>query len=225
MLDGRERACPIYGALLLLALLATGAVLLVSCTLKNQSLEAYSKALSAYKAGRLATAADGARAALAFDDGFTPAMMLLGKTSYFLDHDEAAIKAFRKALAHTPRAGEAALWLARSYRARGQKDDAQSICELLLSSNPVDIAALRLAAQLAIDKNDSRAARAFLDRAIESAAEAGLSYIDRAALLWAAKDREAALADLRAALVTLPSGSMAFSSASSLLAELEGVSP
>ncbi len=222
---GQERLASCLKNWLVCSLCATGAICLASCASRSQAVEAYLKALSAYQSGRIESAADGAKLALAADANFLPAIMLLGKTSYFKDDDEAAIKAFRKAQARTSRAGEAALWLARSYRASGKARQAESTCELLLVSNPVDIAALRLASQLAIDRNDIGAAKSYLDRAIESSAEAGLSFVDRAALQWATGNRANALADLKAALVTLPEGSIAFSGASALLAELEGVDP
>ena len=214
-----------FNALLVFSFCAVGMASLGSCTRRSQAVEEYVKALSAYQAGKIESASDGAKRALEADDHFLPALMLLGKTSYFIDDDTTAIKAFKKALAHTVRAGEAALWLARSYRAAGQVREAQSTCELLLVSNPVDIAALRLASQLAIDRNDVGSAKAYLDRAIESSAEVGLSFVDRAALQWASGNRDYALDDLKAALMTLPEGSIAFSGASALLVELAGATP
>lgn len=225
MPSGIEPAVPRRLSYFALSLVTLGATLLCSCAQRGDAVEAYVHALGAYHAGQLAIAAAGARQALASDNCFLPALMLLGKTSYFMDDEQTAIMAFKKGLSNTPRAGEAALWLARSYRASGKVEEAQSVCDTILTSDPVDIAALRLAAQLAKDKDDVRSAKAYLDRAIDSSSEAGLSFLDRAALLWAVQDRDSALVDIRAALATLPVGSIAHGAASSLLNELLGGIP
>ncbi|OHD22172.1 MAG: hypothetical protein A2Y38_05080 [Spirochaetes bacterium GWB1_59_5] len=184
---------------------------------QERTLLSYAKAASAYASGDLKTAAAAARESIGMSNDFLPAVVLLGKVSYFSGDDEAAVTALKRALRLSPRAGEAALWLSRAYRAAGRAVEARRGCELLLSTDPQNIAGLRLAACLALDLNDVAGARAYLNRAVESAGEAGLAFADRAALRWAAGGATGAGADLTAALVTLPEGSAARQATEELL--------
>lgn len=198
------------------------AVTMLACQAAPQerTLLSYAKAAAAYASGDLKTAASAARESMVASGDFLPAAVLLGKISYFSGDDEAAVTAFRRAVRLSPQAGEAALWLSRAYRAAGRAVEARRGCELLLSTDPQNIAGLRLAACLALDLNDVAGATAYLNRAVDSAGEAGLAFADRAALRWAAGDAAGAEADLAAALVTLPEGSAAQQATEGLIARI-----
>jgi len=200
------------------------AVSMLACQPAPQErvLRAYARAAAAYASGDLEAATEAARESLGPARDFLPAAIVLGKASYFAGDDEEALASLKRALHLTPRAGEAALWLARAYRGAGLETEARQTCELLVSSDPQNIAGLRLAACLALDRNDIPAAAAYLDRAVESAGEAGLVFADRAALRWAAGDAPGAEADLAAALVTLPRSSGAWQATEELLARITG---
>lgn len=189
---------------------------------RDRALFAYAEAAAAYDSGRLDAALAGAKKSLALDSSFLPALVLAGKSSYFLGDDAGAVSALKRAVRATPRAGEAALWLARAYRAAGRAGEAKRTCEALLSSNPADAAALRLAAGLADERGDAAATRSYLDRAIDSAAEAGLALAERAAIHWAAGNGAAAVADLDAALAALPEGGAARKAVAELRATISG---
>lgn len=191
----------------------------------EQVLFSYARAAGAYAVGDLETAAIAAKESLAMDRRFLPAAIVYGKICYFSGQDEDAIKSLLGAVKLSPRAGEAALWLARSYRAAGKLTEARKTCELLLSADSQSIAGLRLAACLALDLDNVAAAIAYLDRAVESAGETGLVFADRAALRWAAGDASGTQADLEAALVTLPRGSAAWQSTEGLLSRITGGQP
>ncbi len=188
----------------------------------EKAVASYSRAAGAYDAGNFEAAADGASLALDAEDSFLPAIVLLGKASYFSGDDETAIMALEKGLAVSPRSGEAALWLARAYLAARRDEDARSMCELLLSAEPSNVAALRLSAGIALDSGDGAAALAFLDRAIAATGDAGLAFTDRAAMRWAAGDLDGTVADLGAALAILPEESVARKAVVDLLASIQG---
>jgi tetratricopeptide (TPR) repeat protein len=204
--------------------LAILAALAGSCAVggRGDALAAYARAASAYEAGYLTKAVALAKEAVAADRRLPAPLVLIGKASFFMDEDAAAIRALERAVRLTPRGGEAALWLARAYRAAGRSDDAKRTCELAIASDPSSIAALRLSAMLALDEGEAGAAYAFLERAVEAASEAGLAYTDRAALRWAAGDRDGALQDLEAAAVSLPPGSAASGAATALRERVAG---
>jgi tetratricopeptide (TPR) repeat protein len=105
------------------------------------------------------------------------------------------------------------LWLSRAYRAAGRLKDARRTCETLLSSDPSNMAALRLAAAIALDAGNTAESYGYLDRALDAAAEAGLAFVDRAAIHWAAGDRVGTMADLDAAMAVLPRDSAAYKAA------------
>lgn len=198
------------------------AVSLLACKAApgKDTILAYARALGAYANGDFETAAIGARESLGHDRNFYPATMLLGKISYFNGDDETAIHVLEHAVSLLPKSGEASLWLSRTYRAAGMATEARRTCELLLSADPQHIAGLRLAATLSLDSDDIAAATAYLDRAVESAGEAGLVFADRAALRWAAGDISGAKSDLAKALVTLPQESAARQATEQLLSRI-----
>lgn len=188
---------------------------------RDRAVSLYAAAAAAYDEGRHEAARAGAERSLELDSSFLPALVLAGKAAYFADDGPASILALRRGVRVSPRAGEAALWLARAYRAAGRTGDAWRTCESLLSSDPSSVPALRLASSLALDEGRAAEAYAYLDMAIASAAEGGLAFADRAALRWAKGDREGSLADLDAAIAVLPRGSASRIAATSLRASIE----
>jgi len=176
-------------------------------------LKAYAAAATAWDSGDFSTALSLASSCLALDHRFLPALMIRGKSLFLLGDDEQAIAVLSSAIVETPRAGQAALWLARAYRAKGDAARAEHTCQLALQADPANIEVLRLASMIALDADDSQASLAYLDRSIEAAAEAGMAFVDRATLRWAAGDRLGASTDLEAALAILPPGSSASAAA------------
>jgi tetratricopeptide (TPR) repeat protein len=181
----------------------------------------YVLAAAAYDAGNIPLARTLAEKILSGDPDFLPALMLAGKTAYFQGDDGFCISRFEHALRIIPRSGAPALWLARAYRAVDRSNDAKSVVEQLLGTDPDNVAALRLSASIALDADDTATAIALLDRAVESAAESGLVHADRAALRWAAGDGAGALADLDAAVSMLPENSEASNAARDIRKRIE----
>jgi len=186
----------------------------------ERTLRTYVKAAAAYDSGELDIASTLAREALDRNKRFQPALVLLGKASYFSGNDGTAIAALERAARSSPRAGAAKLWLARAYRSAGRNNDARRACEQVLSADPENIAALRLASIIALDLEDAGSAMAFLDRAAGAAGETGMAFSDRAALRWAAGDGDGAISDLGAAAAVLPAGSAAREAAEDLLSRI-----
>ncbi len=179
----------------------------------DEVLKAYAAAATAWDSGDYTAALSLAGSCLAMDHRFLPALMIRGKSLFLLGDDELAIDTLSKAIVETPRAGQAALWLARAYRAHGDASRAERTCQRALQADPANIEVLRLASMLALDAGDAQASLAYLDRSIESAAEAGLAFVDRAALRWAAGDGLGASTDLDAAMAILPPCSSASAAA------------
>ncbi|HUW69891.1 MAG TPA: hypothetical protein VMX33_06625 [bacterium] len=186
------------------------------------ALKVYAAAAMAWDAGDFSAALSLASSCLEIHRHFLPAVMLRGKALFLLGDDTSAIVALSSAISLTPRAGQAALWLARAYRTHGDHAEAERISRLALQSDPASIDMLRLASMIALDAGDSRAAQAFLDRAIEAAAEAGMAFVDRATLRWASGDRIGASADLAAALAILPTTSSASAAARAIAGAIAG---
>lgn len=189
---------------------------------RDRALSAYMEAAAAYEAGDFEAAVAKADKALAADGSLGAAALLAGKASYFNGDEEAAAKYLRKSLSLSPKGGESALWLARAYRASGKNDEARKNCELLLASDSGSVPALRLAATMALDKDDAATALAYLNRAVDASIETGLAFSDRAALRWANGDVPGTLADLDAALAILPKRSSAYKAALELRALAAG---
>jgi len=189
----------------------------------DATLKSYIAAAAAWDAGDFSVALDLANSCINGDYRFLPAVVLRGKALFLLGDDDGAIAALSKAVSLTPRAGQAALWLARAYRSHGEKEAAERVCQLALESDPSNIEMLRFASMLALDGGDTKAAGAFLDRAIEAAAEAGMAFVDRATLRWAGGDRLGASADLEAALALLPDNSRAIGAARAVATRIRGM--
>lgn len=181
----------------------------------------YAEAAAAYDSGAYSLARTEAERALSIAPGFLPALALVGKAAYLMGDAEGAVAALERGVRASPRGGEAALWLARAYRAAGEGEAALRTCESLLAASPFDTAALRLASSLALERDRPAEAGAFLDRAVAASAESGLAFLDRACLRWAGGDRIGCASDIRVALSLLPEGSVAYGAARDLLAEIE----
>lgn len=189
----------------------------------DKAIICYAEAAAAYESGAFIEARAAAERALSHAPGFLPGLALAGKAAYLSGDAAGAARLLARGVKASPRGGEAALWLARAYRAAGKADEARRACESLLAAAPFDTAALRLASSLAMDRDRPAEARAFLDRAVAASAESGLAFLDRACLLWAGGDRAGCLADLRAALAVLPKDSAAYRAAHSLFVEIEAL--
>jgi thioredoxin-like negative regulator of GroEL len=135
-----------------------------------------------------------------------PALVLRGKAEYFSGDLAGAERSLRRALKRRPGAPEAVLYLARTLRERGAAAEASELILSLLSDDPGNSRALRLAAELAFEKGPAGEAEALalLDRAAESAAEHALVFMDRARRRWIAGRGEEALEDLLRARILLP---------------------
>ena len=186
---------------------------------------AYAQALERYSAGDMAGAAARAERSVGSSARFLPALLLLGKASLLSGDDETAVRALKRALAATPRAGEAAVWLARAYRDSGMAAEASSICDIAVTADPGSVAALRLMAGLEADGGRLADAKACLDRALEASAEVGMAFVDRASIRWASGDRDGALADLDAAAAVLPPGSGALKASVGLAERIRESAP
>lgn len=189
----------------------------------DTTLKTYVAAAAAWDDGDFSGALDLADSCISGDQLFLPAVILRGKALFLLGDDDGAIAALSKAVSLTPRAGQAALWLARAYRSHGDHEEAERVCHLALQSDPSNIEMLRFASMLALDGGDAKAAAAFLDRAIEAAAGAGMAFVDRATLRWAGGDRLGASADLEAALALLPDNSSAIGAARAVATKIRGM--
>lgn len=132
---------------------------------------------------------------------FTPALTLRGKAFYFSGDIEKAAADFRRVLKRRPTQTEAALFLARIYHEQGDEKKAVLIVENIISDDPSNVRALRLAAQLAesADGAGDKTASAYLNRAVEASGETALAFLDRGRFHWRSGRDEAALEDLRRA--------------------------
>jgi tetratricopeptide (TPR) repeat protein len=188
-----------------LGVLGAAAVSCAAAGVSEEALARYARASGAYGEGRFGEAAE----LLAGMGAFPPALVLRGKAEYFSGETGGAEKSFRGALKRRPGAAEASLYLARILRERGRAEEAEGLVEEILGDDPSDIRALRLAAELSLDRGPpgEAAALAFLDRAAEASSEAALVFLDRARLRWIAGKGEAALEDLGKARALLAPGS------------------
>jgi predicted Zn-dependent protease len=180
-------------------------VLLLSCESgkpDEETLLLYAKASSVYREGQYSEAAS----MLSRERAFTPSLVLRGKAQYFAGDDNDAEKSLRRALALSPGNTEAGLYLARLGREKGNIKDATQIIERILSDDPQNIRALRLAAEMARDTGPQgeAMAAAYLDQAVEASAELALVFMDRARNRWVNGNGKAALEDLLRAKALLP---------------------
>ncbi|MDR0312601.1 MAG: tetratricopeptide repeat protein [Treponema sp.] len=180
-------------------------LLMLSCESGKQDEETlllYAKATSVYREGRYTEAAS----MLLGERAFAPSLVLRGKAHYFAGNDDEAEKSLRRALALSPGNTEAGLYLARLGRERGNLKDAKQIIEKILSNDPQNIRALRLAAEMARDTGPQgeAMAAAYLDQAAEASSELALVFLDRARSRWVNGNVKASLEDLGRARALLP---------------------
>ena len=135
-----------------------------------------------------------------------PALVLRGKAEYLSGDLPEAERSLKRALALKPGNTEASLFLARIYRETGKLTEARKLIEEVLGDNPMEIRALRLAADLARERGTSgeAASAVLLDRAVEASAELALVFLDRARFRWTGGNTSGALEDLGRARALLP---------------------
>jgi tetratricopeptide (TPR) repeat protein len=156
---------------------------------------------------------------------FVPALVLKGKAEYFSGDLAAAEISFRRARKRNPASAEAGLYLGRILRDRGDNAEARTLAESLLADDPLDVRALRFAADLAWEEGKADSALAYLDRAAEASAESALVFVDRARARWTAGKGEGALEDLGRAQAVLPWNSPLIRSIKNLESTIKGALP
>jgi tetratricopeptide (TPR) repeat protein len=201
-------------------------LLIFSCggkPVSDDTLEIYTRAAGLYSGGRFSETA----VMLEKSGSFTPALMLRGKAEFFSGNDHSAELLFRKVLKNRPAAAEASLYLARILREQEKRDEAQKILEEILGDDPSDIRALRLGAEMALDKGlaGNAEALAFLDRAAEASSEAALVFLDRARLRWIAGNGQGALEDLQKAKVLISGSGPLIRAVENLESIIRGYTP
>ncbi|MDR0527189.1 MAG: tetratricopeptide repeat protein [Spirochaetaceae bacterium] len=131
---------------------------------------------------------------------FIPALVLRGKTEYFLNDYKAAEADFRAVLKQNSAHTDATLYLARIMRERGETAGALSLIEALLASDPNDVRVLRFAYELLRNSEEGEAASiAYLDRAVQAGTESAYVLLERARRHWTAGRTEEAISDLSGA--------------------------
>lgn len=193
---------------LLILLIIIVSLLFSACRQKQpneETLRQYSRASAAYSEGRFSEAAE----MLESLASFPPALVLRGKALYFSDQGDEAEKSLRKALSIRPSSTEASIYLVRILKEHGKLEEAESIVTSLISDDPSDIRAFRLAAELSFLKGPAGESQGtvYLDKAIEASTEAALAFLDRARHRWVSGNGNGALSDLRAAKALVPANS------------------
>jgi tetratricopeptide (TPR) repeat protein len=189
------------------SLLLAGFVLFTfsACSEKKTGSEAemvlYVRARALYDEGRFAETIQ-----LLEKETFIPSQILRGKAFFFSDDRENAEKQLRAVLKKRPSAVEASIYLARVLREKGDGAAAEKIVNEILSDDPQNVRALRLAADLQKDKGPeySAEALAYLDRAVEASMETAMAILERARHKWLLGRDEEALADLAGAKTLFP---------------------
>ncbi|MCL2196188.1 MAG: tetratricopeptide repeat protein [Treponema sp.] len=178
------------------------ALIIASCskTPDTQTIRAYSLASEAYARGNFTEVIE----LLHKQNNFMPSLILRAKSEYFSGDLEKAEKSCRRALKLRPSSFEAGLYLAKTLRDKNNLSEAQTRLESLLADNPLDIRALRLAADLACGAGKFDEAVIYLDRAAELSAESAMVLLDRARISWVAGKGKQALDDLSRAKAMLP---------------------
>ena len=186
----------------LFAIVFSSVITLISCakTPDTETIRIYVRASDAYSQGRFSDASE----ILSGQKKFPPAVILRAKSEYFAGNIEEAEKTCRIAIKLRPSSPEANLYLARILREKGELAGAGKIAERLLTDDPQNIRALRLAADIAAETGKFDEAAALLDRAAEYSAENAMVLLDRARLRWIAGKRDDALDDLNRARAMLP---------------------
>jgi len=191
---------------MLCAVVFAAAITTVSCAKPRpaapdtETIRIYARASDAYSQGRF----NDVSKILSGQKKFPPALILRAKAEYFEGDIEKAEKTCHSAIKLRPSSAEANLYLARILREKGDLAEAVRITELLLTDNPQDIRALRLAADIAAEAGKIDEASALLDRAAEYSAESAMVLLDRARLRWIAGRGNDALEDLSRAKAMLP---------------------
>jgi len=184
------------------ALIAVFCSAITSCakTPDIQTIRLYSLASEAYSRGSFTEVME----ILRKQNNFLPSLVLRSKAEYFYGDLESAEKSCRRAIKLRPSSFEAGLYLAKTYRDRNKFTEAEAQIESLLADNPLEIRALRLAADLACETGKFDKAVIYLDRAVEISAESALVLLDRARINWVAGKGREALDDLSRAKAILP---------------------
>ena len=130
---------------------------------------------------------------------FVNALLLRGKSKYFAGDIDGAEKDLKKVLSKRPGQVDASLYTARIMRERGDSNGALAFVETLLARDPNDLRVLRLASELAKDKEDEAASLAYLNRAAEAGSESAYILLERARRRWVSGRTEDALEDLSGA--------------------------
>ena len=167
----------------------------------EETLLLYARASSVYRNGGYSEAA----LMLKEEKSFPQALLLRGKAQFFAGEDDAAETSLRQALRLRPNSIEAGLYLARLEREKGNVINARQFVERILSDDPYNIRALRLAAELSRDigpEGEAEAA-AYLDQAVEALGESALIFLDRARSRWIGGNRKLALEDISKAKALL----------------------
>jgi tetratricopeptide (TPR) repeat protein len=161
----------------------------------------YARAKALYDGGNFAETLQ-----LLEKEKFMPSRILCGKAYYFSGDTENAEKQFRAVLKKRPTAVEASIYLARTLREKGDGAAAEKIVNRIISDDPQNVRALRLAADLQKDKGPeySAEALAYLDRAVDSSMETAMAILERARHKWLLGKEKEALADLAGAKTLFP---------------------
>ena len=189
----------------------------------DDTLLLYARSQDVYREGRFTEAAR----MLAGEKQFAPALVLRGKAEYLSGDLGAAGETLRRALILAPENVEASMFLARLCRETGDKKEAQKLTDAILSHNPMDLRALRFAAELARERGapGEAASAALLDRAVEASAESAMVFLDRARLRWTGGNRGGALEDLGRSKALLARDSPIMKAVETLESIISEVSP
>jgi predicted Zn-dependent protease len=190
---------------LAIACLFLGGFAVSACSAEETGTESqlllYGRAKALYDGGSFAETLQ-----LLEKETFIPSRILRGKAYYFSGAPENAEKQFRAVLKKRPSAVEASIFLARTLREKGDGAAAEKMVNRIISDDPQNVRALRLAADLQKDKGSAYSAEAlaYLDRAVDASVETAMAILERARHKWLlGKDKEA-LADLAGAKTLLP---------------------
>ncbi|MDR2865524.1 MAG: tetratricopeptide repeat protein [Spirochaetaceae bacterium] len=194
-----------------------GTLLSFSCSSKEideDTLLVYVRAVSLYNEGKFKESIlmlDGAEGGAKKTDGFVPALVLRGKAHYFSGASASAENDFRHALKIRPAHKEASLYLARILHGRGEKEAAMELVQSLLTDDPYDVIALRLASELTKDDPQGEAVSfSYLNRAVEAGSQSAAAFLERARINWINGRIEDALHDINAAKALVNAGSVLY---------------
>jgi tetratricopeptide (TPR) repeat protein len=177
-------------------------VLIVSCAEKpvdDDTLLIYARSVSLYNTGNFSGTVSLLNDADAVKkmDGFVPAIVLNGKSEYFLGNLDSAEKYFKRAIKLRPSQKESSVYLARILREKGDVNGAKKIVEKLLADDPADVSVLRFASELT--KDDSSVSLSYLNRAASAGEESALVLLERARRNWVLGKTKDALSDINGA--------------------------